>query len=103
MNDSAKTPPEDPRYAQQIDPKSGQSDEPRVDPSPSPGDGAWENELTKEDMPSPCSRGEVAESLRLDPWLRSMDEVGWTLREGHAGSARPGCERASIDPLIPVV
>ncbi len=59
--------PEDPREAQRVEPKSGKSDDPRVDPRPSPDDGAWENELTEEDLPSPRLREEAAETLHLDP------------------------------------
>ncbi|MBC5809332.1 MAG: hypothetical protein GIW95_00515 [Candidatus Eremiobacteraeota bacterium] len=41
----------------------------RPDPpkSGSPKDGAWQNELTEEDMPSPAQREDVAHGQRLDP------------------------------------
>jgi hypothetical protein len=73
---------EDPRAAQQDDPKSGKSDDPRVDPHPSaeepsndepatdnrsPNDGAWQNDLTEEDLPAPRQREDTAGNLRLDP------------------------------------
>ena len=67
----------DPRQAENVDPKSGKSDDPRITPSPngdgttssnrSPGDQAWQNELTDETMPPPADREDAAETLRLDP------------------------------------
>jgi hypothetical protein len=33
----------------------------------SPGDGAWANDLTEEDLPDPAERDDVAHDLRLDP------------------------------------
>jgi hypothetical protein len=42
-------------------------DDPRIDPRPSPGDRARQNDLTEENVPSPRRREEAAENLRLDP------------------------------------
>ena len=35
--------------------------------APTPRDGAWQNELTEEDMPSPAQREDVAQNLNIDP------------------------------------
>jgi hypothetical protein len=38
------------------------------EPDPdSPGDNAWENDLTDEDVPDPAEREPAAHELRLDP------------------------------------
>ena len=76
--------PRDPRVAERTDPKSGTSDDPRVDPTPdlrqssgpsadaamnneSPGDGIMEDELTEERDVSPRRREEVAHTQPQDP------------------------------------
>jgi len=70
----------DPRAAQTIDPQSGASDDPRVDPTPerrqsaadamdnaSPGDGIMEDDLTEEREVTPAEREDVAETQKMDP------------------------------------
>ncbi len=53
----------DPPESERIDPKTG-----RLEPdSQSPGDGAWENDLTEEDTPDPAEREASAHDLNLDP------------------------------------
>ncbi len=63
----------DPRTAQSIDPKSGTSDDPRVESTPdvsrnlSPGDGIMEDDLTEEREITPAEREDVAETQKMDP------------------------------------
>ena len=61
------------RTAQAIDPKSGTSDDPRVESRPdithnlSPDDGIMEDDLTEERQITPAQREDVAETRKMDP------------------------------------
>jgi hypothetical protein len=64
---SAQGRPGDPRIAQRVDPQSGRSDDPRVDPLGWPDDRARQNDRTEKDTPAPSRREETSQSLHLDP------------------------------------
>jgi hypothetical protein len=47
----------------------------KISENKSPDDGAWQNELTEEDMAAPEQREDAAETLKIDPGIVNQEPI----------------------------